>query len=503
MGEALRDLLVTPAEMAAIDEDAVHSGIESFSLMCSAGMAVSAAALRLFPSASRFVVLCGPGNNGGDGYVAAAALAESGASLAVFALGDVGKLKGDAARARAAYAGEIQAIGTYEPQAGDVVIDALFGAGLARDLPDEVQEAIRRVEDSRRPVIAVDLPSGIDGRSGEIRGASFTAAHTVTFMAAKPGHLLLPGRTRCGTLEVFDIGIPDRVVRARTGDLRINTPAVWQQHASGLDPATHKYKRGHLAVFSGPQISTGAARLSAMAGLNAGAGLVTLVSPPDAIAANAAHLTAVMLKEMGKTGDLAAWLKDRRLGAFVLGPGFGVGKKARAFALMLCGRALVLDADAVTSFKERRTDLFNTIAMEGGQVVMTPHEGEFARLFPEIAADTALSKIEKAQAAAKLSHAVILYKGPDTVVAAPSGRTVVNANAPPWLATAGSGDVLTGIIGAHLAQGMPAFEAAAAAVWRHGEAGMRAGQGATAETLVANIPPFDYSATRPMGRVAL
>ncbi len=481
---------MTPAEMTAVDQDAAASGIDSFSLMRSAGMAVSAAALRLFPSATRFVVLCGPGNNGGDGYVAAAALAESGASLAVFAPGDVGKLKGDAARARATYAGEVHAIETYEPRTGDVVIDALFGAGLVRDLPKAVQEAISRVDDRCLPVIAVDLPSGIDGRSGAVRGASFTATHTVTFMAAKPGHLLLPGRTHCGSLEVFDIGIPDRLVRSRAGDLRINTPAVWQQHARGLDPATHKFKRGHLVVFSGPQTSTGAARLSAMAGLNAGAGLVTLASPPEALAANAAHLTAVMLKEIGKAGDLAEWLKDRRLGAFVLGPGFGVGKKAREFALMLCGRALVLDADAVTAFMERRTELFDRIAAEGGQVVMTPHEGEFARLFPEIAADTALSKIEKALAAAKLSHAVILYKGSDTVVAAPSGRAVVNANAPPWLATAGSGDVLTGIIGAHLAQGMPAFEAAAAAVWRHGEAGMRAGRGTTAETLVENIAPL-------------
>ncbi|WP_026623196.1 ADP-dependent NAD(P)H-hydrate dehydratase / NAD(P)H-hydrate epimerase [Ensifer sp. WSM1721] len=489
MRDGFQDILVTPAEMAAIDQDAARSGIDSFSLMRSAGMAVSAAALRLFPAARRFAVLCGPGNNGGDGYVAAAALARCGANVAVFALGDPAMLKGDAARARDACALEIRAIAAYEPQSGDVVVDALFGAGLSRDLPDDARTIIERVNESSLPVLAVDLPSGIDGHSGEVRGASFIAAHTVTFMAAKPGHLLMPGRARTGTLEVFDIGIPARLVAARSGDLRVNTPAIWKHHAASLDPGTHKYKRGHLAVFSGGQMSTGATRLSAAAGLRAGAGLVTLASPPDALAVNASHLTAVMLKEIRNAADLADWLKDKRLNAFVLGPGFGVGKKARDFALMLCDRALVLDADGMTSFQQGREELFERIAA-GGEIVMTPHEGEFARLFPEIATDDALSKIEKAQAAAKLSHAVIVYKGPDTVIAAPSGRAVVNANAPPWLATAGSGDVLAGIIGAHLAQGMPAFEAAAAAVWRHGETAIRAGRTATAEMLVENIPPL-------------
>ncbi|MCG5485574.1 MAG: NAD(P)H-hydrate dehydratase [Sinorhizobium meliloti] len=494
MLHALSNILVTPAEMTEVDKDAARSGIDSFSLMRSAGTAVSAAALRLYPEALRFVVLCGPGNNGGDGYVAAAALAETGASVAVFALGDAAILKGDAARARDACALVAGPLDAYAPQSGDVVIDALFGAGLARDVPEEARTIIEQVNASGVPVLAVDLPSGTDGRTGEIRGLSFVAAHTVTFMAAKPGHLLMPGRARCGTLEIFDIGIPARLVADRAGDLTVNTPALWERHLGALDPATHKYKRGHLAVLCGGPVSTGAARLSAAAGLRAGAGLVTLASPTEALAVNASHLTAIMLKEISNTAGLAAWLKDRRLNAFVLGPGFGIGKKARDFVLMLCGRALVLDADGISSFREGREQLFDRIAAEGGEVVMTPHEGEFARLFPDIAEDAALSKIEKAQAAARLSHAVIVYKGADTVVAAPSGRAAVNVNAPPWLATAGSGDVLAGIIGAHLAQGMPAFEAAAAAVWRHGEAGVGAGRAATAESLVESIAPLGENA---------
>ncbi|MEI2301072.1 NAD(P)H-hydrate dehydratase [Ensifer sp. MJa1] len=484
------DLLVTPAEMAAIDQAAARSGIDSFLLMRSAGMAVSSAALRHFPGSVRFVVLCGPGNNGGDGYVAACALAESGATVAVFAHGDPGALSGDAARVRSLWPGPVAPLDTYEPTAGDLVIDALFGAGLSRALPEDVVQLVERVNGCGLPVVAVDLPTGVDGRTGEIRGAAFTAAHTVTFMAAKPGHWLLPGRSLCGALEIFDIGIPRRILDAGAGPLRLNTPAVWSGWSGELPAATHKFKRGHLVVFSGDRPATGAARLAATAGLAAGAGLVTVASGKAALGINAAQLTAVMVKEVEGKRELAKWLQDGRLASFVLGPGFGVGKKARDYALAVCDRSLVLDADGITSFQSNREELFAALASRGGQMVMTPHEGEFARLFPEIAGDGALSKIEKAQKAARISHAVIIYKGADTVIAGPDGRAVINGNAPPWLATAGSGDVLAGITGAHLAQGMPAFEAAAAAVFRHGAAGSRAGRGLTAETLVSAIPPI-------------
>lgn len=488
MHSSLCDLLITPAEMAAIDLAAAQSGIDSFLLMRSAGLAVAAAALRLFPQAQRYVVLCGPGNNGGDGYVAASALSESGANVAVFAFGDPAALTGDAARARLLWAGVIDPLDSLSPQGGDVIVDALFGAGLVRDLPEPVKETIESINGQGLPIIAVDLPTGVDGRTGQIRGAAFTASHTVTFMAKKPGHLLLPGRSLCGTLKVFDIGIPARMVRAGGSGLRINTPALWLDQAACLDASTHKFRRGHLVVFSGGARATGAARLSATAGLAAGAGLVTVASPKSALDINAAHLTAVMLKAVDDRKELRRWLEDNRLGAFVLGPGFGVGDRARDFALELCGRALVLDADGITSFQEHRSELFERLATAAGRVVMTPHEGEFSRLFPEIARDEKLSKIERAQAAARMSHATIVYKGADTVIAGTDGTVAVNANAPPSLATAGSGDVLAGIIGAHLAQGMPAFEAAAAGVWRHGVAGMKAGRGLTAETLVASIP---------------
>jgi hydroxyethylthiazole kinase-like uncharacterized protein yjeF len=486
MDASLVSLLLTPDEMAAADAASARSGIPSFDLMERAGQAVAAAALRQFPGALRFVVLCGPGNNGGDGYVAARVLGQAGAPVRVHHLGDPQKLKGDARQARELCDLPSEPLQAYRPVAGDVVVDALFGAGLTRDVPDIVADVIRWVGEARIPVIAVDLPSGLCGRRGVPLGAAFQAAHTVTFMTRKPGHLLLPGRSLCGDVQVFDIGIPARIIREVAGGTKENGPSLWRELLAEPGSETHKYRRGHLAVFSGEAGKTGAARLSATAGLKAGAGLVTVGSPSAAMPVNAASLTAIMLHPVDTVKDLENWLGSAKLAAFVLGPGFGIGKKTRQFALALKDRPLVLDADGITSFKEKPSDLFEAFAGGEPHLVLTPHEGEFARLFPDIAADDNLSKVEKAVKAANRAHAAIVYKGADTVIASPDGRAYINTNGPPWLATAGSGDVLAGMIGALLAQGMPAFEAAAAGVYLHGEAGKRAGRGMTAEDLAVH-----------------
>jgi hydroxyethylthiazole kinase-like uncharacterized protein yjeF len=480
-------LLLTPDEMAAIDAAAARSGIDSFGLMEKAGQAVAAVALRFYPSTLRFVVLCGPGSNGGDGYVAATALARSGCHVVVYALGNTEKLAGDSRLAFERCPVIPQDISHFEVRDGDTVIDAVFGAGLNRDVPDALCEVIKEVARAGVPVLAVDLPSGVCGRRGVPLGAAFKAHHTVTFMARKPGHVLMPGRSLCGDISVYDIGIPGRVVQAEAGKAALNCPSLWRSLLPSPDAASHKYRRGHLAVFSGGYSHTGASRLSAAAGLTAGAGLVTVASTTEAMDINACHLTAIMLRQVGDLKNLQAWLSSGKLSAFVLGPGFGVGQKARDFVLALEGRPLVLDADGITSFRGDREDLFRTYRNDKPRLVLTPHEGEFARIFGEIAADDRLGKIEKAVAAAKLSNAVIVYKGADTVIASPDGRAAVNTNAPAWLATAGSGDVLAGMIGALLANGMPAFEAAAAAVYLHGEAAIRAGRGMTAEDLIRYI----------------
>jgi hydroxyethylthiazole kinase-like uncharacterized protein yjeF len=422
--------------------------------------------------------------------VAAKALRDSGCDVSVYVLGDPAGLKGDAARAFALWSGSVDTVGAYRPRVGDVVIDALFGAGLTRPVPTDVAMLMQTIEARGFPVIAVDLPSGVDGRTGQVLGGSFRASHTVTFIARKPGHLLLPGSALCGDLQVVDIGIPMRILRNHSSGLMENGPHLWSGFSHVLDPSAHKFTRGHLAVFSGGALATGAARLSAAAGLRAGAGLVTLASSAAALAASASHLTAVMLKRIEDAADLTNWLEDRRIGAFVLGPAFGDLEKARQYMALLSDRSVVLDADGITAFKDDPSTLFADFATGPTRLVMTPHEGEFARLFPDIKRDDTLSKVERALAAARRSHAVIVYKGADTVIAAPDGRAAINTNAPPWLATAGSGDTLCGIIGAHLAQGMPTFEAAAAGVWRHGRAGAKAGEGLTAEDLAGAIEPL-------------
>lgn len=478
-------LLVTPVNMGRIDKAAIDSGIDGFALMQAAGAHVGAVFLAHYPQALRAVVLCGPGNNGGDGHVAASCLMQSGVDVARY--GQRPKGGGDASRAFAACPGPIHPLEDWRPQAGDVIIDALFGAGLDRPVGDDVAELIERARAADTPVIAVDLPSGLSGLAGRATGACFQARHTVTFAALKPGHLLMPGREFCGQMHLCDIGVPARLI-ASDDPLWRNHPGLYRDFLPATVTAQHKYSRGHMCVFSGPLISGGAARLSAMAGLRAGAGLVTMATPPGAVLAQSTHLTAIMQRSIKNEADLAAWLADKRLSGFVLGPGFGDHGKARGFTSLLAGsgRPVLLDADGLTAFAAN-TDLLCSLFNGETRLVITPHEGEFRTLFPDLASDEALSKVARAREAARALNAVVVYKGADTVIAAPDGRAAINADAPPWLATAGSGDVLGGLIGGLLAQAMPPFEAACAGVAMHGEAANRAGRGMTAEDLVLQI----------------
>ncbi len=344
------------------------------------------------------------------------------------------------------------------------------------------------VAEARLPVLAVDLPSGICGDQGRVRGAAFRAGITVTFEARKPGHVLMPGRAFCGRVEVAGIGMPERIVRRLAQTVAINSPRHWLHHYPVISADTHKYRRGHLAVFSGSKSHTGAARMAATAGLHAGAGLVTVAVPSDAVDVSAAALTAVMVREIAAADDAEKWLGEAKIHACVIGPGFGVGERLRQYVEIVAAKPCVIDADAITSFAEHPERLFAAFRTRGMPYILTPHDGEFARLFPDIAADTALGKMDRAKLAAARSGAVVIDKGPDTVISASDGRCLINENAPPWLATAGSGDVLAGIAGAHLAQGMPAFEAAAAAVWLHAKAAQEAGMGMTAEELIRALP---------------
>jgi NAD(P)H-hydrate epimerase len=476
--------LLTPSEMAEADRLTIESGVSGFALMEAAGAAVAAAAQEMAPGGP-VLVLAGAGNNGGDGFVAAALLRRDGRDVRVALLGVRERLSGDAAQASAAYDGPVEALAPDMTFTADLVIDALFGAGLARPLDGVAARVVDAVNASGRPVLAVDLPSGIDGRTGEIRGAAIQARRTVTFFRRKPGHLLMPGREHCGRTDVVQIGIPDAVLARIDPRTFRNDPALWRDSLRRPGRTSHKYSRGHAMVVSGPATATGAARLAAAGALRAGAGAVTLASPPDALLVNAAHLTAIMLRGFDGAGELAELIAKRRIDVIVLGPGNGVGEETRrnVEAALASGAAAVLDADALTSFMERPEQLFELIAPKRQPVVLTPHEGEFTRLFGLEGA-----KIDRARRAAEESGAVVVLKGPDTVIAAPDGRRAINDNAPPDLATAGSGDVLAGMIAGLVAQGAPAFEAASAAVWLHGATGAALGPGLIAEDLPGALP---------------
>lgn len=482
-------VLLLPEDMARADRLTIDSGrFSGWQLMARAGAAVSDAALARFPQAKRFAVLCGPGANGGDGYVAARLLAERGAPVAIFALG-APKGGTDAALAAADCPLPVTQLAGFSPVDGDVVIDALFGAGLARPLDGEAARAGQACVDAGLPVIAVDMPSGLDGATGRAAGPVFRAALTVTFARLKPGHLLFPGRALCGETILADIGIPDSVIADLAVRTWRNNPALFSAALPRLEATTHKYARGAVAVCSGGPASTGAARLAAFAAARSGAGAVTVLSPPAALIVNAAQLTAIMVRAIADADDLRAFLGEGKKSSLVLGPGFGVGDKARDFAVAALDpadgklRAIVLDADALTSFAGASDTLFAAIRTARAAVALTPHEGEFARLFPDLAENQPLSKLDRARAAAVRSGAFVVLKGPDTVIAAPDGRAAINANAPPWLATAGSGDVLAGLIAGLTAQAMPAFQAACAAVWAHGEAANRLGRSLIADDL--------------------
>src|SRR5579884_1801285 len=482
--------LLTTAEMAEADQRAMASGIAGSDLMEAAGRAVAATVEAHYRDAARVTVVAGPGNNGGDGFVAARLLAEQGYRVTVMLVGDPSRLKGDAARAAKRWPGGI----TNDPgflATADVLVDALFGAGLDRPVEGEARAVIETMTALRKPIVAVDLPSGINGTSGAVMGSAVKARQTVTFFRKKPGHILLPGRLHCGATSVADIGIPSSVLQPIGPRTFEDVPPLWRDRFPVPRLDGHKYDRGHAVVVSGPSWSTGAARLAARGALRAGAGLVTIASPREALAVNAASNLAIMVRPVDGAEALGALLQDRRFNAVALGPGIGVNETTCELVLAaLAGeRAVVLDADAMTSFAKQPDRLAQALRRRYQPTVLTPHEGEFARYFGALDAQTTVgSKLERARLAAQSTGATVLLKGADTVVAAADGRASIAANAPPYLATAGAGDVLTGMTAGLLAQGMGGFEAASAAVWLHGEAANAFGPGLISEDLPEALP---------------
>jgi ADP-dependent NAD(P)H-hydrate dehydratase / NAD(P)H-hydrate epimerase len=504
----LSEELLTAHEMARADALAMAGGIPGLTLMENAGCAVAEAAGDMVPPGTAIAVLCGPGNNGGDGFVAARLLRERGYPVRVGLFGRRDALNGDAAVMAQRWGEPVEPLATATLADAGLVVDALFGAGLSRPLEGIAADVVDAINRAGKPVVAVDVPSGLDGTTGAFKGTVVEATSTVTFFRLKPGHVLLPGRVLCGQVRLAEIGIPEAVLDEIGVNAWRNRPPQWREAYPWPRIDGHKYGRGHAVVVSGPAESTGAARMGARGALRVGAGLVTVVGPATATAVNATQLTAIMVKAIGADAALGEFLADERHNAVLIGPGAGVGAATAATVARVLASppATVLDADALTSFAAEGQEatrlsafgfvargaeprpspaaLFSAIKARTAAVVLTPHEGEFKRLFGELPG----SKLARARLAAQTSGAVVILKGPDTVVAAPDGKAAINDNAPPWLATAGSGDVLAGLVTGLLASRMPAFKAACAAVWLHGECANRLGPGLIAEDLSEALP---------------
>ena len=473
--------LLTVEQMYAADKAAMAGGVSGEALMEAAGVAVAGAIRERF-SPAPVVILCGPGNNGGDGFVVARQLAAAGWPVTLALLGDAGRLKGDAALMAGRWDGAVEALDPGLLDGAGLVVDGLFGAGLGRAIEGVAAEVIEAVAGRGLDCVAVDMPSGVHGDSGAVLGVAAPARLTVTFFRRKPGHLLLPGRALCGETVVADIGIPESVLDGIAPAQFANQPALWRGRFPWPGPGDHKYSRGHALVVGGGAEATGAARLAARAALRAGSGLATVACPPDALATYAAALEAVMVRPVADDAAFDALIADGRKNAVLVGPGTDVtdATRRRVLAALAAGKACVLDADALTVFQDNPSELFDRIS---SPCLLTPHEGEFARLF-----DVEGDKLARTRAAAAQSGAAVLLKGGDTVIAAPSGRAAINANAPATLATAGSGDVLAGIALGLMAQGMTPFDAGCAAAWLHGEAAARFGPGLIAEDLCETLP---------------
>lgn len=470
--------VLTVAQMNQADRLTIAAGVSACKLMENAGIAVAKEIIARWQPCP-VAVLCGPGNNGGDGFVVARQLAAAGYDVRLALLGNRAQLKGEAAHHAKLWSGAIEAMTLGVLEGSHLIVDALFGSGLTSAIEGAARDVLNTAK-AQCPIISIDIPSGVFGDTGQAMGA-VQATLTVTFFRKKPGHLVFPGKSLSGEIVVVDIGTPPLVMTQLAPQTFENGPTLWRDKLPVLGSDSHKYTRGHALIWGGYPM-TGAARLAARGAARMGAGLTTIAVDQIALPIYASALTSIMLAPVSDASNFIDLLAQRRFSAFLIGPGAGIGGeiKAKALAMLATKKPTVLDADALTAFQSNPLELDRAIS---GPCVLTPHEGEFGRLF-----DFEGDKLSRARAAAQRCGAVIILKGADTIIAAPDGRAIINANAPPTLATAGSGDVLGGFVLSLLAQGMEIFLASAAAVWMHGAAARAFGPGLIAEDLPETLP---------------
>lgn len=473
--------------MATADCLTIEGGTPGIDLMEAAGAAVATEILRRWQRRP-VVVLCGPGNNGGDGFVVARILREFGWDARIARLDARAGAKGDAKIAAERWSGPELPFDAAQFDGQALIVDALFGAGLDRPLDGSAKSVLEALSAQKRDIVAIDVPSGVAGDTGAILGLAPNCRLTVTFFRPKPAHFIEPARSRCGTLVVVDIGIPKSILPAIAPTVALNGPEIWASLIPRPDISDHKYTRGHALIFGGTQM-TGAARLAARAARRVGTGLLTIACSPEAASIYAIDQAGAIVKSVADTDAFAHLTTDPRVAAVLVGPGAGIvdATRSRALAPRASGKPTVLDADALSVFQSMPERLFDRL---DATCLLTPHEGEFRRLFPDLSTEDALAsgRLARARAAAVRANAILLFKGSDTVIAAPDGRAILSPFGPPTLATGGTGDVLAGIAVGLMAQGMGAFEAAAAACWLQAEAARGFGPGLIAEDLPERLP---------------
>lgn len=480
--------LLTADEMRRAEQITIDSGTPALTLMENAGRGVTEEVVRRFARGSKVSVLCGPGNNGGDGFVCARTLRERGYQVRLALICKPEELGPDSKEMARRWDEQIEPLLPRIIEGAEVIVDAILGSGLKGPVNGVVGQIIEQVNERELPVVAVDVPTGIDSTFGNINGIAFKAVSTVTFFRRKTGHVLLPAKRYCGDVRAIDIGIPNSVLAEIVPQTFVNEPDFWLRYFPRLKPDGHKYDRGHAVVVSGPMESTGAARLGARAALRVGAGLVSVATSKAAFYINAAQLTSIMVSAYEGAGGLAEILSDKRRNAVLIGPGAGATAETRenVEAVLSSEATVVIDAEGLTAFADNPQELFALIQQRSSPTILTPHKGEFDAIFPELG--NAESKLEQAKRAAEISGAVVVFKGPDTVVSAPDGLSAVTEGSPPWLATAGTGDVLAGLIVGLCAQGMSPLDAAVAGVWIHSDIARSVGPGMIAEDMAPMLP---------------
>jgi len=475
--------LMTAEQMKKADLKAIADGIPAIELIDTAARGLAKIIEDNFPPAP-ILFLNGPGNNGADGFIAADYLKKAGWDVRCACTVKRAELKNDAKVSVERWQGDIEPLNSnLGLKNAAIVVDCIYGTGYSGVLPPEIVTLFDKIRMRKLQVVAADVPSGMNATTGITSPGALKPDVTVAFCRKKIAHVIMPSKEFCGKVRVADVQIPDATIAASGGTVFENDPALWLKDFPIPGPNTHKFERGHVVVYGGSE-KTGAARLGAAAAQRAGAGLVSIATRPDAKQIYEMFRASIMTDSWTTAEEFRALLRDERKNAVLIGPGAGADDALRdaVRATLDFNKAAVLDADVFTAFKDNAKELFTRLSPD--RHVLTPHEGEFERLFGTLDGN----KLERAVKAAKLSNAVIVLKGSDTIIAAPDGTAVINTNAPSTLATAGSGDVLAGLITGLMAQGMKPFMAAAAGVWLHSETARNLGLGMASEDIITYTP---------------